>query len=74
MNQLDIQPTIQESAGNSSLTSSERQSLKKSFEEDGYFIVKNVVSPAKLAELHQDLTTTFNRPRSPAGSFPAADW
>jgi len=60
MNQLDSEPTTWESAENSVLTSSERQSLKKSFEEDGYFIVKNVVSPAKLAELHQNLTTTFN--------------
>jgi ectoine hydroxylase-related dioxygenase (phytanoyl-CoA dioxygenase family) len=61
MPEMAIQMTTQERVGNNALSTTERRSLKKSFEEDGYFIVKNVVSPTQLAELHQNLTTTFKK-------------
>jgi len=69
MNPLDSPPTTQAQSGNSALTSSEREALKRSFAEDGYFIVKNVVSPALLAELHLNLTTTFNQAQASGGLF-----
>ena len=43
--------------------------LKKSFEADGYFVVKNVVSPEKLAELHRQIVEEFDRAKQTGSLF-----
>ena len=51
------------------LSQSERDALKKTFEEDGYFVVKNVVSPEQLAALHRSIVTEFDRARQSGELF-----
>jgi ectoine hydroxylase-related dioxygenase (phytanoyl-CoA dioxygenase family) len=51
------------------LSQSEREALKKSFDTDGYFIVKNVVSPGKLSELHRSLVEEFDRAKESGALF-----
>lgn len=41
------------------LTQSEMEKSKQAFASDGYFIVRNIVSPERLAELHQSLAQEF---------------
>ena len=55
------------------LRKEEMEALKKSFADDGYFVVRNVVSPEKLSELHQEHRRRI-RPgeTDPARCFPAA--
>ena len=69
MNQLEIQTTIPAGSENGALTPSERASLKKTFETEGYFIVNNVVSATKLAELHRNLTSTFTQAKESGDLF-----
>jgi ectoine hydroxylase-related dioxygenase (phytanoyl-CoA dioxygenase family) len=45
---------------NKSLGSDERESLKRSFAEDGYFVVQDVVSRDGLEELHRALSSAFD--------------
>jgi ectoine hydroxylase-related dioxygenase (phytanoyl-CoA dioxygenase family) len=45
---------------NKSLAASEIESLKQSFASDGYFVVRDLVSRERLAELHKALTTEFD--------------
>lgn len=50
----------QPAAEKTPLSTQEREALKKAFAEDGYFVLKGVVSPEKLATLHQDIVTEFD--------------
>jgi len=52
--------TIPDNPGTSSLTTADREELKKSFAADGYFLVRNVVSAQKLADLHQKIVVKFD--------------
>jgi len=42
------------------LTAGESQALKQSFDENGYFILRDVVSPERLTELHNALVEAFD--------------
>ena len=42
------------------LTENEIEDLKRAYARDGYFIVRSVVSPERLTELHNALTQKFN--------------
>lgn len=61
MNPMNLQTTSQDTSAKTSLQPNEKEKLKQSFADDGYFIVKNVVSPEKLSELHQRIVTEFDR-------------
>jgi len=41
------------------LTAAEKEDLKQAFDRDGYFVIRNVVSPERLAELHKSLEQEF---------------
>ncbi|RUP10149.1 phytanoyl-CoA dioxygenase family protein [Hyphomicrobium sp.] len=41
------------------LTEAEKEDLKEAFARDGYFVIRNVVSPERLAELHKSLEQEF---------------
>ena len=43
----------------SPLTAAEKEDLKQAFARDGYFVIRNVVSPERLAELHKSLEQEF---------------
>ena len=51
------------------LQKEEREALQKSFDENGYFILRNVVSKDKLSELHRSITEEFNRAKSSGELF-----
>lgn len=59
MQDLEIKGKADTDSVNPPLTSSELDALKKQFAEDGYFVVKNVVSPAKLSDLHKKIVAEF---------------
>ena len=61
MTSTPVATPVSEHANPSALRPEERIALKKTFDEDGYFIVKNVVSPQKLAELHRNIVTSFDQ-------------
>ena len=42
------------------LTNREIDELKQAFAKDGYFVIRDVVSPERLTELHKSLTTAFD--------------
>jgi len=46
---------------NERLTQSEIEKYKQAFESDGCFVIRNVVSPQQLADLHSDLSREFDR-------------
>lgn len=45
---------------NDKLTGSEIESLKQAFAGNGYFVIRNLVSPERLTELHQALAQEFD--------------
>lgn len=51
--------TRSESAKSGPLTASEKADLKQAFDRDGYFVIRKVVSPERLAELHKSLEQEF---------------
>jgi ectoine hydroxylase-related dioxygenase (phytanoyl-CoA dioxygenase family) len=51
------------------LLQDEREALQKSFDENGYFILRNVVSKDKLSELHKSITDEFARAKSSGQLF-----
>ncbi len=51
------------------LTPDEKAALKKSFDEQGFFVVKNVVSPEMLAELHQRIVVEFDNAKNSGTLF-----
>ncbi len=69
MSQATVQPTSPLRSEESSLSRSEMDALKKSFAEDGYFVVKNVISPEKLTALHRDIVTEFDRAKESGALF-----
>ena len=78
MDQTYIQPISANGSSNTSnssnqpLQSSEREALKRTFAENGYFVVKNVVSPEKLAELHKNIVTEFDSAKQSGALFSGA--
>jgi ectoine hydroxylase-related dioxygenase (phytanoyl-CoA dioxygenase family) len=69
MSQINLQSTSQDVSGTKPLQPGEIEALKKSFTDDGYFIVRNVVSAERLAELHQSLTAEFDRAKQSGALF-----
>ena len=62
MNQTYTQDVLEKNRSTSSkqpLQPGERETLKRSFAENGYFVLKNVVSAEKLSDLHQKIVTAF---------------
>ncbi|MCW3094988.1 MAG: hypothetical protein JWL77_606 [Chthonomonadaceae bacterium] len=66
---LETPQTLPKSTHDASLSPTERQQLKQSFEKDGYFLVRNVVSPQKLTELHQNIVTAFDKAKETGDLF-----
>jgi len=69
MNYSNTPPLSTERSYTSVLSPGERETLKKSFTDNGYFIVKNVVSSEKLADLHQRLLATFDQTKQAGTLF-----
>lgn len=69
MNNTIIPSAFSDSAEKPSLQPDERESLKKSFADNGYFIVRNVVSPEKLSKLHQNIIETFDTAKQTGALF-----
>lgn len=59
---------VTESEKKNPLTASEIEDLKQTFARDGYFVIRNVVSPERLAELHKTLQQEFDT-ASKSGAF-----
>ncbi len=51
------------------LTPEEILPLKRSYEENGYFLLKNVVSAERLTELHRNIVTEYDRAKSAGELF-----
>lgn len=66
---MNIQPTTAESAPHGALQPNEMEALKKSFAEDGYFVVRNVVSPERLADLHKNICDAFEQAKQTGTLF-----
>ena len=56
-------------SNNQPLTGSEIEALKQSFAENGYFIIRDVVSPEPLADLHKALTRAYDTASQSGGLF-----
>ena len=69
MNPTIPQDAAQDVSPAGPLSAAERESLKKAFETDGYFVVKNVISPAKLKELHSNIVAEFDRAKETGTLF-----
>jgi len=59
MQEVNTQDLPGHGTDNAPMQSSEREALKKQFADEGYFVVKSVVSPEKLADLHKRIVTEF---------------
>lgn len=55
---MEVSPPV--ASGSPGLSVSEKETLKKTFAEQGYFVIPGVVSPEKLAQLHQGLVEEFD--------------
>jgi ectoine hydroxylase-related dioxygenase (phytanoyl-CoA dioxygenase family) len=51
------------------LTGSEIENVKQQFASDGYFVLRNVVSPERLTELHKALAQEFDRASNSGALF-----
>lgn len=69
MNYANLQNTSPNGSIQPPLRPEERETLKKSFAEDGYFIVRNVVSPQGLSELHQNIVAEFDKAQQTGALF-----
>lgn len=69
MNQSNLETVSPAHSGNQVLTQSERDALKRTFADDGYFVIKNVVSPEKLADLHQNIVEEFDNAKQSGALF-----
>ena len=56
---LTVDDSARTSAKINQLTATEIDDLKQTFARDGYFIIRSVVSPERLAELHKSLEQEF---------------
>ena len=61
--------TAQQNPDIQMLPLSEREALKQSFDKDGFFVIKNVVSPEKLAELHRSINAEFDNAKQSGTLF-----
>ncbi len=69
MSNTAVQNTTQALANEQPLRSEEIALLKENFAEDGYFLVKNVVAPNKLAELHRKINAEFENGKQSGALF-----
>jgi Phytanoyl-CoA dioxygenase (PhyH) len=69
MTETVIQPVTRNGSTQPALSQAEFGLLKQSFAEDGYFVVRNVVSRAKLADLHAKVVCEFERAKRSGGLF-----
>lgn len=69
MNTMPLPQTASDSAPTVPLSAAEKAELKRSFETDGYFVVRNVVSPQRLAELQQNIVAAFEEAKQTGGLF-----
>ena len=61
MTETVVQPVTRNGSTRQDLSQTELGILKQSFDEDGYFVVRNVVSRAKLVDLHAKVVHEFER-------------
>jgi hypothetical protein len=69
MNQTNIQKTAQRGSDKQPLQPSEIATLKQSFADDGYFVIRGVVSPEKLSDLHKQIVAEFDRAKESGALF-----
>ncbi len=69
MSQANIEKSPRTGSDKQLLTHSEVETLKRSFAEEGYFVVRDVVSKEKLAELHKSIVEEFDRSKQTGTLF-----
>ncbi len=69
MTETVIQPVTRNGSIQQALSHAELETLKQSFSEDGYVVVRNVVSRARLADLHAQVVGEFERAKGSGGLF-----
>ena len=69
MSQATLQPTSPYHSESLALSFDERNALKKSFADEGYFVVRNAIPADKLAALHKDIVTEFDRAKQTGTLF-----
>ena len=69
MNHTNIQDKAGDRSSKASLQPGEMETYKKSFADEGYFVVRNVVSPEKLSELHQNIVASFDQAKQAGTLF-----
>ena len=69
MMQAEVQEKSAGGLSSAALRADEIEALKKSFADDGYFVIKNVVSPEQLAELHRKINAEFDRAKQSGALF-----
>lgn len=69
MNQTNLPPDTGYDKNQQSLTSGTAETLKRSFADDGYFVIRNVIAPEKLSKLHQNIVAEFDRAKQSGTLF-----
>jgi ectoine hydroxylase-related dioxygenase (phytanoyl-CoA dioxygenase family) len=69
MTETIIKPVTRNGSATQALSPAEVATLKQSFAQDGYLVVKNVVAREKLAELHAQVVDEFEREKRTGGLF-----
>ena len=69
MTQIAIQPETRNGSAQAALSPAERTALQQSFAQDGFFVVRNVVSRDRLAALHAQVVEEFERSKRSGGLF-----
>jgi ectoine hydroxylase-related dioxygenase (phytanoyl-CoA dioxygenase family) len=69
MTQIATQPATRNGFAQQALSPGERTALQQSFAEDGYCVIRNVVSRDKLAEMHAKVVDEFERAKRSGGLF-----
>jgi Phytanoyl-CoA dioxygenase (PhyH) len=69
MTRTVIQPVTRNGTSGPALSPAEREMLQRSFAEDGYCVIRNVVSRDKLADLHAKVVDEFAHSKRSGGLF-----
>ena len=69
MSQITLENPSPSLSDPQALQPEEIEAYKKAFADDGYFVVRGVVSPEKLTELHQSIVEEFDRAKQSGTLF-----
>jgi hypothetical protein len=69
MSPTNLQDAAQADASSNPLTPAEVEELKKTFAQDGFFVLRNVVSKTQLADMHKRLAEEFDRAKQTGALF-----